>query len=172
MRHSARLLLALVLSLAMAGGAAFFLVAPAQAKVWLAPAADPDVDPAKDRNEFENRILIQINKARVDAGLKKVRLFQSCVDDHSERWARRIKRSGDFVHRDQMKVIQHCDLHWTGETLVRGVGLTPETAVNAWLNSPSHYDVIMKKRARWAGIGVRVDDQGRVVGVLNFGDAT
>ena len=172
MRHSVRLLLTAVLAVVLATGAAALVAAPAQAKVWLAPGADPDVNPAKDRNEFENRILIQINKARVDAGLKKVRLFESCVDDKSERWARKIKRSGDFVHRDQMKVIKDCDLNWTGETLVRGTGLTPETAVNAWLASPSHYDVIMKQRARWAGIGVRVDEDGRVIGVLNFGDAT
>lgn len=172
MRQSAQLLLAALLSLALAAGAAALLASPAQAKTWAAPAADPDADPSKDLNEFENRILVQINKARVDAGLKKVRLFESCVDDKSETWARRIKRTGDFVHRDQMKVIKDCDLHWTGETLVRGTGLTPESAVDAWLKSPTHYDVIMKKRARWAGIGVRVDSDGRVIGVLNFGDAT
>ncbi len=170
LRHCARLLLAAVLSVALAAGAAALVAAPAQAKTWLAPSADPEVDPTKKLNEFENRILIQINKARADKGLKKVRVFQSCVDKRSERWAGRIKRTGEFVHRDQMKVLKRCDLAWTGETLVRGVGLTPESAVNAWLNSPSHYDVIMKKRARWAGIGVRVDSDGRVVGVLNFGD--
>lgn len=172
MRHIARLILAAVLAVAVATGVAAVLATPAQAKTWLAPPADADVDPLTHLNEFENRILIQINQARVAAGLKKVRLFESCVDDHSERWARKIKRTGEFVHRDQMKVINACDLQWTGETLVRGIGLTPEVAVTAWLNSPSHYDVIMKKRARWAGIGVRVDSEGRVVGVLNFGDAT
>lgn len=172
MRTFARTLAAAILSIAFVVGASALIAAPAQAKTWLAPAADPDVDPSKNLNEFENRILVEINKARTDAGLKKVRLFESCVDDTSERWARKIKRTGDFVHRDQMKVIKSCDLQWTGETLVRGVGLTPEVAVNAWLNSPSHYDVIMKERARWAGIGVRVDSQGRVVGVLNFGDAS
>lgn len=172
MRHSARLLLAVALAVALAAGGAAFLAAPAQAKTWLAPAADLDVDPLTQLNEFENRILIQINQARVAAGLKKVRLFESCVDDKSETWARKIKRTGDFVHRDQMNVIKDCDLNWTGETLVRGVGLTPGSAVTAWLASPSHYDVIMKKRARWAGIGVRVDSDDRVIGVLNFGDAT
>lgn len=172
MRHFVRFLSAAILSIAMVAGAAALLAAPAQAKTWLAPAADPDVDPAKSRNEFENRILIQINQARAAAGLKKVRFFESCVDDHSEAWARKIKKTGDFVHRDQMKVIKNCDLNWTGETLVRGVGLTPDVAVAAWLASPGHYDVIMKKRARWAGIGVRVDSDGRVIGVLNFGDAT
>ena len=172
MRHFLRLVSAAVMSVALVAGAAAFVATPAQAKTWPAPQPDHEVNPLKQLNEFENRILVQINKARVDAGLRKVRLFESCVDDQSERWARMIKRTGDFVHRDQMRVINRCDLSWTGETLVRGTGLTPETAVNAWLNSPSHYDVIMKKRARWAGIGVRVDSDGRVIGVLNFGDAT
>jgi uncharacterized protein YkwD len=172
MRHFLRLVSAALMSVALVVGAAAFVATPAQAKTWLAPQADQKVDPLKQLNEFENRILVQINQARVDAGLRKVRLFESCIDDQSERWARKIKRTGDFVHRDQMKVLNRCDLSWTGETLVRGTGLTPESAVNAWLNSPSHYDVIMKKRARWAGIGVRVDSEGRVVGVLNFGDAT
>lgn len=172
MRHFARLMASTILSVALVAGVGGLLAAPAQAKTWLAPGADLQVNPQKKLNEFENRILLQINKARKDAGLKKVKVFQSCVDRQSERWAGKIKRSGDFVHRDQMKVIKRCDLMWTGETLVRGVGLTPETAVTAWLNSPSHYDVIMKERARWAGIGVRVDSDGRYIGVLNFGDAT
>ena len=171
MRHVLRLMCALLVSVAFVAGAAAF-AAPAQAKTWLAPAADLEVNPLKQLNEFENRILIQINKARTNAGLKKVRLFQSCVDDRSEGWARKIKRTGDFVHRDQMSVINQCDLAWTGETLVRGTGLTPESAVDAWLNSPSHRDILMKKRARWAGIGVRIDSDNRVVGVLNFADAT
>lgn len=172
MRHVLRLISAAIASVALVVGAAAFVAAPAQAKTWLAPQADLEVNPLKRLNEFENRILIQINKARVRAGLEKVRLFESCVDDQSERWARKIKRTGDFAHRDQMRVLNRCDLAWTGETLVRGTGLTPGSAVNAWLNSPSHYDVLMKKRARWAGIGVRVDSDNRVVGVLNFGDAT
>jgi len=172
MRHCARLISAAILSLALVSGAVGLLAMPAQAKTWLAPAPDPDANPQKDRNEFENRILVEINKARENAGLKKVRLFESCVDNKSERWARKIKLSGDFVHRDQMKVINDCDLQWTGEVLVRGSGLTPQSAVSAWLNSPSHRDVIMKERARWAGVGVRLDSDGRFVGVVNFGDAT
>ena len=172
MRHVVRCTIAAFLSVAVFLGVSSVIAAPAQAKTWLAPAADPDVDPTQHLSEFENRILIKINRARTDAGLSKVRLFQSCLDTRSEHWSRRIKRTGSFVHRDQMTVIKKCDLMWTGETLVRGVGLTPEVAVDAWLNSPSHYAVIMKPRARWAGIGVKVDAQGRTVGVLNFGDAS
>jgi len=176
MRHLARAVAVAVLSAGLtaagtAGGTAL-VTAPAEAKTWVAPAADPEVDPLEDLDEFENRILASINEARVGAGLKRVRLFQSCVDGYSEGWARQIKKTGDFEHRNQVKVLNGCDLQWTGETLVRGTGLTPEAAVAAWLNSEPHYAVIMKKRARWAGIGVRVDGQGRVIGVLNFGDPT
>ncbi len=171
MRHLARLLSAAALALLVVVGVSAVLSSPVQAKTW-APSTDPGVDPQRNLNEFENRILLKINKARVDAGLQKVRLFQSCVDGKSEQWARRIKRTGDFVHRDQMTVIKQCDLMWTGETLVRGSGLTPDVAVQAWMNSPSHRAVIMKPRARWAGIAVKVDGQGRTVGVLNFGDAS
>lgn len=172
MRHLLRLLSATVLSIALVAGSTALFAAPATAKTWLAPSADPDVDPLQNLNEFENRILVKINRARARHDLKRVRLFESCVDGKSESWAKRIKRTGKFVHRDQMTVINSCDLSWTGETLVRGIGLTPEVAVRAWLNSPSHRAVIMKPRARWAGIGVRVDGQGRTVGVLNFGDAS
>lgn len=170
MRHLARLLAAAILSVGLTAGT-LAVATPAQAKLWQAPAADPDLNPQKHLNEFENRILVEINQARVDAGLKKVKYFESCVDHKSERWARRIKRTDKFEHRNQRRVLRACDLAWTGETLVRGTGLTPEIAVQAWLNSPSHKAVIMKPRARWAGIGVRVDSEGRTIGVLNFGDA-
>ena len=170
MRQLARAIAVAALSAGLTAGGTALVTVPAEAKTWVGPAADPQVDPLKDLDEFENRILTRINKARVGAGLKRVRLFHSCVDGYSEGWAKQIKKTGALAHRDQVKVLNGCDLQWTGETLVRGTGLTPEAAVGAWLDSASHRDVIMKKRARWAGIGVRVDREGRVIGVLNFGD--
>ncbi|MGH3348805.1 MAG: CAP domain-containing protein [Nocardioides sp.] len=172
MRQFARAVAVAVLSAGLAAAGTGLVTAPAEAKTWVGPAADLEVDPLADLEEFENRVLAGINDARVAAGLKPVRLFQSCVDGYSERWARHIKKTGVFAHRNQVTVLNGCELAWTGEALVRGIGLTPELAVDAWLDSPPHRAVIMKKRARWAGIGVRIDDQGRVIGVLNFGDPT
>ena len=43
MRHLTRLISAALLSLGLVAGAVALLATPAQAKVWLAPAADPDV---------------------------------------------------------------------------------------------------------------------------------
>jgi uncharacterized protein YkwD len=170
MRHLLRSIAVAVVAVGLTAGGTALVASPAEARTWVGPTSNPEVDPLQDLEEFENRVLAEINEARVDAGLRPVRVFQSCVDGYAERWATHIKKTGTFAHRHQVTVLNGCDLAWTGEALVRGSGLTPEVAVTAWLNSPSHYAVIMKKRARWAGIGVRVDTDGRVVGVLNFGD--
>ncbi len=162
---------ALSLALVVAPAAMFTAVAPpASASIWAVPAPDTSLDPLVHLSEFESRIVVRINKARKAADLKPVRYFDSCVDGFSERWAGHLADTGDFEHRNQRKILKRCDLNWVGETLVRGTGLTPLSAVKAWLKSPTHRAVIMKPRANRAGVGVRLDDQGRLVGVLNFGD--
>lgn len=172
MRHFLRLFTTAFLAVGLLCGSTALLATPAHAKIWAVPPADSDTDPMQDLDEFENRILIKINKRRARKALPQIRVFESCVDGYAEGWAKRIKKTGDFVHRDQSQIINGCEVMWVGETLVRGPGLTPAYAVRAWMNSTPHRKVLMKKRARWAGIGVRVDNQDRVVAVLNFADNT
>lgn len=170
MQHLARLMVAAALSAAMVIGTSV-LTLPAHGKLW-SPRFERGADPTADLEQFEHRVLIRVNRARARRGLPRVRAFESCLDQTSEQWAQRLRGSRDLVHRDQTWVLRRCDLRWTGENLVRGTSLTPAAAVRAWLNSPSHRAVLLKKRARWAGVGARVDGSGRVVGVLNFGDPT
>ena len=170
MRHLVRLLCAALLPLSVGSGA-ILAGSPADAKTWVA-SADGDANPKKDLNEFENRILIKVNRVRAKRGLPKVRVFQSCVDGYSEGWAQHIKKTGRFVHRDQTKILNGCDLHWVGEAMVRWEYLTPRNAVRLWMHSDSHRAILLKRRARWAGIGVRKDSQGRYIAVLNFADKT
>ena len=171
MRLHARIALATLLSLTFAAGATTALSSPAQSATW-APKLSASFNPQQDRNEFEDRILVQINKARAKHKLPKVKVFQSCVDGYAERWARRLKRIDNLVHRNLTKVLNGCDLNWVGETLVSGTSLNPSSAVRAWMNSPPHRAVLLKERARLAGIGVRVAGNGKVYAVLNFGDRT
>ena len=161
---------ALLLALLLAGGLQVALVPVASAKIWAVPAPDPSLDPLTHLSEYENRVVHLVNKKRKAADLRPVRRFNGCIDRLSERWARKIVDTGELVHRDQTSVLRRCDLAWAGETLVRGTALTPAEAVQAWMDSPSHRDVLMKKRARHAGLGARLDPEGRIVGVLNFGD--
>ena len=156
--------------IALITGVMLVLAAPsAEAKLWK-PTVNSSLDPLNTMNEFENRVLIKINKVRARHHLPAVKYFQTCVDGMSEGWDQKIVDTGNLVHRDQMTVIKKCNFTWTGECLIRGTGLTPRMSVSLWMHSPDHRAIIMKKRANRAGVAFRVDPQGRVVGVLNFGD--
>lgn len=144
--------------------------APAQARVWRVPASDPLVDPATDLDEFEVQLVNQINVVRAAAGLPTIDRFDSCVDRMSESWARHLATTGAFEHRDQHQVLRRCRQSWAGENLVRGSLLTPLMTVQAWMDSPSHRAILLKGRARLAGVAVVRDTQGRYVGVLNVAD--
>lgn len=144
---------------------------PASAKTWAVPAPHASLDPLTHLTEYENRVVVLINHRRKDAHLKPVRYFDGCIDGFSERWARHLAESGDFVHRNQRKILRRCHLTWVGEALARGTALTPLATVKAWMHSPEHRAVIMKARANRAGVGVRISPvDGKVYVVLNFGD--
>ncbi|WP_442940329.1 CAP domain-containing protein [Nocardioides sp. B-3] len=54
----------------------------------------------------------------------------------------------------------------------RGTSLTPATIVQAWLDSPAHRQILLKRRATRTGISITTDARGNYVGVLNFSDPT
>ena len=169
MRTHARLVLATLLALAVTAGAALVATLPATAATW-APRASTSFDPASDLDEFESRILLRVNRIRARRDLSAVRVFHSCIDGYAERWARHLQGTGALVHRDLDAVLDGCNLNWVGENLVSGTGLRPGAAVRAWMDSRPHRAVLLKPRAQWAGVGVRVGRDGRTYAVLNFGD--
>ena len=59
------------------------------------------------------------------------RLFRNCLDGLSERWAQHLATSGDFVHRNQRRILRRCNLNWTGENLIKGTAFTPAAAVKS-----------------------------------------
>jgi uncharacterized protein YkwD len=144
--------------------------APAHAGLWSVPASDPLVDPTSDLGEFEVQVINQVNVVRAAVGLPRIDKFDSCVDRMAESWARRLATTGAFEHRDQHQVLRRCRQSWAGENLVRGTLLTPVMTVEAWMASPSHREILMKRRARLAGVAIVRDAQGRYVGVLNVAD--
>ena len=117
---------------------------------------------------LEDALMAEINEARAANGLRKIWSFDACTDQLAEEWGQRIARTGLFEHRDQNDVIRRCDNSWAGETLVRGVGLTPDVMVDLWLDSPGHRDILLNPRARRAGVSIEQDSQGRVIGVVNL----
>lgn len=162
-------LLTRLATVAVAAAVAVSLPVPAQAKTWSVPAT-MTVKDATDlsSSQLEDALMVEINQARANNGLRKIWNFDVCTDGLSEQWGARIARTGLFEHRDQNEVIRRCNNSWAGETLVRGTGLTPATMVDLWLNSPGHREILLNPRARRAGVAVLQDPQGRMVGVVNL----
>ena len=149
----------------------------AEAKSWTVPrtaahtvtSAGAEFDAETVSSDvLEDALMVAINNARAANGLRKIWTFDACTDQLAEEWGQRIARTGIFEHRDQNEVIRRCDNSWAGETLVRGVGLTPEVMVDLWLDSPAHREILLSPRARRAGVSIDQDADGRVIGVLNL----
>src|SRR5699024_4896892 len=138
----------------------------AQARTWEVPRTVAASAPTS-LDEFETQLMVEINEARRTHGLKRIAKFDGCTDRMAESWGKRIVRTGAFEPRDQHEVRRRCRTSWSGETLIRGAGLSPQSMVTAWLNSPGHRVILLSKRAELAGVAVDKDAQGRLVGVLN-----
>jgi uncharacterized protein YkwD len=147
----------------------------AEAKTWSVPRTTAHAIEDADGNAdgvpsevLEDALMVEINEARAANGLRKIWNFDVCTDQLAEEWGQRIARTGIFEHRDQNEVIRKCNNMWAGETLVRGVGLTPDVMVDLWLDSPGHREILLNPRARRAGVSIEEDSQGRVIGVVNL----
>jgi uncharacterized protein YkwD len=140
----------------------------AEATTWAVPRAASDVAADATSDQLEDALMVRINQARAEHGLRKIWNFDVCTDQLAEQWGARIARTGVLEHRDQREVIRKCDNSWAGETLVRGTDLSPETMVSLWLDSPGHREILLSPRAKRAGVAITRDAQGRTIGVVNL----
>jgi uncharacterized protein YkwD len=164
--HPRRLLRVAVLGVATA--LACGLPTAAEARTWSVPRAVPAAAADPSSAVLEDALMVRINEARAEHGLRKVRTFDGCTDKLAESWGARIARTGLLEHRDQGEVIDRCHHRWAGETLVRGADLSPEAMVQLWLDSPGHREILLSPRAKRAGVAITRDGQGRTIGVVNL----
>jgi uncharacterized protein YkwD len=156
-------------ALGVAAALSFGVPATAQAKTWSVPTSVAvKGSGVQSSGDLEDALMVAINEARAQNGLRKIWNFDVCTDGLAEQWGARIARTGIFEHRDQGEVIRRCDNTWAGETLVRGAGLRPKDMVELWLDSPGHREILLSPRARRAGVAITEDPQGRVIGVVNL----
>ena len=147
---------------------------PAAATTWSVPRAASAASAASavtaevSSDQLEDALMVRINQARAEHGLRKIWSFDVCTDQLAEQWGARIARTGVLEHRDQREVIRRCDNSWAGETLVRGTNLSPEAMVALWLDSPGHREILLSPRAKRAGVAITRDAQGRTIGVVNL----
>lgn len=132
--------------------------ATVQTKTVAAVAVAPDA--------YEKRVIRQVNKRRVNHGLRKVR-FAACPDGTAESWSRYLAVNGEFFHQSMNHVLDACDAQYAGETLGRG-SMGPGKLVGMWMHSPGHREILLSRKARRIGIGATPDTSGRWVVAANF----
>ena len=139
----------------------------ASAALTASPAAPTPAAQAQSvtamTSTYEAAVLRQINLRRTNRGLRALRV-STCVDRFAESRARRLAVYDELVHYSGLRsVFADCGGSMVGEVIARGRGFAlASVLVRAWMQSPSHRDVILKGRFRQAGVGAWRDADGTV----------
>lgn len=169
-RRPATLVVAVLTAVLVATLGAVGQAPAASAAASRTSAASIAMAPVLDLAAYEAQVIDEINSRRKARGLRAVSKASRCIDRFSERWAQHLADIQRLEHRNQRKILRRCDLTWVGEAVASGTGVTPEGMVEAWMGSRLHRAVLMKPRANRVGMGARLGADGKVYGVLNFGD--
>lgn len=112
---------------------------------------------------YETAVLQAIERRRVRRDLSGL-TASACVDDVAEARSRRMAVRDEMVHYPGLgKVFDHCGGRRVGEIIARGKGFRdPAAVVRAWMDSPSHHEVIVRPSYRQAAVGAWRDDHGMV----------
>jgi len=159
-----RLALTLTLFSVLSMGA----IAPATAGKAPIPDPEPGVNPATHLGEYAHRFLHHLNVKRAKEGLRPIRAYDTCVDPYTNRWAKRLARTEELVHRDLGVFLEDCSMSWAGETLIAGSGyFGPRAALRGWMHSPPHRAILLSPKARRAGVAFAYSESGGLYGVVN-----
>ena len=122
-------------------------------------------------NGLEAEILKLINKVRADHGLSQLQVIQSLTDIARTRCSDMVSR-GYFSHYTPegttfFNIMRNSGISWSnaGENLGNAIPAnygSPSAFINAWMNSASHRDNMLRGHYRLVGIGI-VDGGGRRV---------
>lgn len=115
---------------------------------------------AADSGELDaaiNRILADTNAERAKAGLAPVRITPS-MNGISQDWSATMASRKTMIHNPNY--FNYLPGGWSNAGENVGQGYTPETIVQAWMNSESHRDNILGDYSHM-GLGYVVDETGR-----------
>ena len=112
------------------------------------------------QDRYDSKILELVNAERAKHGLSQLKVNQK-LDQVSDAYAQRLGDGDFYSHTDPDTQTKPWDRardagyeHW--ETVGENLGFgyrTPETAVEGWMNSPSHRAAILHEDFTHAGIG-------------------
>lgn len=112
----------------------------------------PSPTPIDYRELINNdNILIKINEVRLANGLPQLKMSES-LKDYANARANEINLASNLTHDTKLKVKDYDNQHSEyGEILFSGAQ-TASQAVNGWLNSPTHRDLILRKDYETIGV--------------------
>lgn len=112
------------------------------------------------------RVVNQVNRRRRNRGLRTLRMaprpakaawWQARYQANTKRVTHRGPNGGNGG--DRLTIAGYPWWMW-GEAVAGGYN-RPRAVVNAWMNSPSHRDVLMHRKARHIGVRSKRDSNGR-----------
>lgn len=145
--------------------------AEAKAKAEAVAAQSKVTAAGANLNGLEAEILKLINKVRADHGLSQLQVVQSLTDIARTRSNDMVSR-GYFSHYSPegttfFNIMRNAGIGWSnagenlGNATPAGYG-SPSAFINAWMNSASHRDNMLRGHYRLVGVGI-VDGGGRRV---------
>jgi len=133
--------------------------------------ATVNVAQGADLNGLEAEMLRLINKVRADHGLNQLQAVQSLTDIARTRCSDMVSK-GYFSHYSPegttfFNIMRNSGISWTnaGENLGNSTPASygsPSAFINAWLDSPSHRDNMLRSHYKYIGVGI-LDGGGRRV---------
>jgi uncharacterized protein YkwD len=127
------------------------------------PTQPPQADTPEALDAFEAEVLRLVNEFRADNGLPPLQ-SDSRLNAAADDWSQTMAEDDFFAHSTPAQVEeQNYDWRAWGENIAAGQQ-TPESVVNAWINSPGHRANMLSENYQDIGIGYYYlqDDTGSV----------
>jgi uncharacterized protein YkwD len=96
-----------------------------------------------------------VREAHDRAALSK----RKCVQRFAKKQARRMARQERMFHQDLQPVLDTCGLRRAGENVAYGF-TSPQSVMDAWMDSDGHRRNILDKRFRRLGVGAKQSEDG------------
>lgn len=168
--------LAVVLALGTFVGGCFQPAGSAQVSDDTAKTRQSPCFSVEEAERFADQVVLLVNLERAEAGLAPV-APHSALQHVADEFACRMVEADFFAHLDpvthegpgERALAGHYRFLSVGENLASGP-TTAADVMKAWMASQSHRDVILDERWQDVGVAVRLDNDGVVFWVQEFGD--
>lgn len=140
------------------------LTSASQAQPAMPQAAAPAMAPASDAG-LESQFVSRINSLRSSKGLSQLQVSGE-LQGVARRWTDRMVGAGQISHNPNLG--SEVGGSWTklGENV--GVGYDVDGLMQAFINSPAHYNNLVDPVWTHVGVGVTVASDGRLYTTHNF----